>query len=144
MGIKRFKKKSAWDTHGTIFSYRQRAIPAYTKNATWRACYSLMFLDKMLQEGPQDSLSGTSLTSTLMSTWCHACDSFSQAFPHRFCILHNIHIKYYTLKLWRAYVHHTSCLATELMTFASTMNKRGLIYWSRPGIAFAEGLHLEG
>ena len=31
--------------------------------------YSLKFLDKILQEGPRDSLSGTApLTSTLMST----------------------------------------------------------------------------
>ena len=79
-------------------------------------------MDKMLQEGPQDCSSGM---YTLTSTWHHARDFFSQAFPHRFSILYNIHIKYYTLKLWRAYLHNTLCLATELMTFAGSMKKRG-------------------
>ena len=30
------------------------------------------------------------LTSTLMSTWRHVCDSFSQAFPFHFCVLQAI------------------------------------------------------
>ena len=48
-------------------------------------------LDKILQEGLQDSSSSTApLMSTLMSTWCHACDSISQAFLLRFCILQAI------------------------------------------------------
>ena len=34
------------------------------------------------------------LMSTLMSTWCHACDSFSQAFPLRSC-------KLQVIKNWR-------------------------------------------
>ena len=47
-------------------------------------------MDKILQEGPRDSSSGTApLTSTrtLMSTWRHARDSISQALLLRFCIL---------------------------------------------------------
>ena len=53
--------------------------------------YSHKFLDKILQEGPQDSLLDTApLMSTLTSTWCHAHDLFSQAFPLRFCILQAI------------------------------------------------------
>ena len=53
--------------------------------------YSLKFLDKILEEGPQDSSLGTTpFMSTLMSTWRHARDSFSQAFPLRFCILQGI------------------------------------------------------
>ena len=41
----------------------------------------------ILQERLQDSSSNTApLMSTLTSTWCHTCDSFSQAFP--LCFLH--------------------------------------------------------
>ena len=51
--------------------------------------YSHKFLDKILQEVPQDSLSGTTpLMSTLTSTRCHVRDS--QAFPLRFCVLQAI------------------------------------------------------
>ena len=47
--------------------------------------YSLKFLDKILQDEPQDSSSDI---APLTSTWRHARDSFSQAFfPLRFCIL---------------------------------------------------------
>ena len=61
----------------------------------WHCLLSLKFLDKILQEGPQDSSSGTApRVSTLTSTWCHARDSFSQAFPLRFCLQ-------YAIKNWR-------------------------------------------
>ena len=57
-------------------------------------CYCLKFLDKTLQE-PWDSSSSTPpLISNLMSTWRHARDSFSQAFPLRFCIQ-------FAIKNWR-------------------------------------------